>query len=205
MSTLIENLNGGDVAQAGGIPKTFWINSMGEYGHYWTNALETYGGSINLVEVAKVAGTEVDSIPPEAMERAWSQALHAELIHPVEFAVHRAWKHLSEGLGSDLWRFYAGVEYAERPGIEGVHPNAHSLTMSIEFIVPLTDQQRLGALASRFGAKVELMHEDWEDETKGQFTIDFDVRGKSFGEVADIQARFLLADPTLCNHLVSVL
>lgn len=197
---------GSALAQRGVKPKRFWINSMGEYGHNWENDLQSVGGTINLVDAAHAEGVDWKPgtpFPSETMKRAERRALDAELVHPIEYVVYRAWSPLSEA-GSDLWRFYAGVEYADNV------PVRYSLDMVIEYVVPFGQQEEaLRRLATTSNARMDLLHEDFDEPTKGQFAIEFDMKGMSVTQACHVQATWLiLAEPYVANHgweLVSVL
>lgn len=190
---------GSQMAEMGHQPTSFWINSMGEYGHLWDadgTTVESVGGSINLHGLT----TEADQ------QRAFRDALHAELVHPAEFALHRLWT-LFEPLGSDLWRFYASIEYGPsmREDVK-VAPKAHVVDMNIEYQVPRGRAHLLDAAAQRFGAKVEhMIDHPGDDGVAEQYAIAFDVRGKSVAEVADLQVRWLLANDDLHQFSVSVI
>lgn len=190
-----------EMIKRGATPKFFWINSMGEYGHRFTNNVETIGGSINLADAAHAAGFTYDgpqSLPGHVVKSAYNRALHAELIHPLEYVVHRAWTHV-DAMGSDLWRFYGEVQYADEK------PVSFGLTMCIEYMIENTLENDLRELATISEAKV--VHEDFDrPETHTQFGIEWDVMGLGRGSVAKLQAQWLVNSESLVgDKLVSVL
>lgn len=194
---------GAEKAKAGGHPRWFWINSMGEYGHRWLDNEETIYGPINLKAAVEAAGLTWEhpvAVPQQVINDAERRAMDKELIHPVEYVVHRAWSHLFE-MSSDLWRFYGEVEYVDDK------PVTYGLTMSIEYSIENTLEADLRELAKVSGATLELVHEDFDSpKTRTQFGVEWDVRGKGIGEVAHIQAQWLINSERLVgDSLVSVL
>ena len=118
---------------------------------------------------------------------------------PGEHVLYRLWDHFRP-LGSDLWRFSAHVVYTEgRYGKVGT-----SVSLSIEYIVTEEQQKALTDLATKYGGEIEEMHEDWDDKSKAQIAVIFEVLGKSFGEVAALQVRWLDETRDFNSHLVSV-
>lgn len=186
-------------------PTRFWINSMGEYGHLWTDGSDTVGGSINLKEAVESAGlswSEHAARPPQDLiDRAYEQELANELLDPREHIVYRLWKHL-QPLSSDLWRFYGGFVYPA--GATTDLPEGPHLSLEVEYFIFEKDRPRLEALAAQFGGVVDEMRFD-DEEGKTQYGVMINVLGKSFGEVGNLQLQWWEAALEFESDVVSVL
>lgn len=199
MTTFV-NSTGREMAEAGHRPRSFWINSMGEYGHVWDNDTQTVAGSTNLKQAAEEAGLQWEppfDVPDAVVRRAEKRALHRELIDPREHILMRAWNAV-EPAGSDLWRFMAGGEYSDGSMVN------YRLTLTIEYIIHQDRAEELKTLATAHGATAEAM---WEDREPGQdqYSVDWEVLGKSLPEILKLQLDWLHAARTFDGTLLSVI
>lgn len=171
--------------------KDFWINALGEYGH----GDDVDGGSINVKEVAEANGLKWEP-PYEVPEKWFKQAFDRQLYaacSTAEIALYRAWEHL-QPLHDATWRFYASIDQ-----------NAVSLLLITEYQHDVGDTKfwyDLGFLATQHGAKVVEM---WTNDEGRQVSIEWDVLGKPFTEVARLQINWAIRTAFLDERRVAVL
>jgi len=186
-------------------PTVFWVNPLGEYGHKWSDGSETVGGSINLREAMESAGLRWEppyEVPKHIEERAFARAVAAEIVEPIEHVLYRAYNHL-DLLASSCWRFFVSLGYeGDRKPIDPV------LGMSIEYVVTKEQQDKLAYFARLMldnEPDIHVMWNDYDDSSKTQVSVEFNVLGKGFGEVAGLQVEWLMQAAELTGDLVHVL
>lgn len=165
-------------AETGVKPLWFHIGSEGDLAHQWADGAHTYG------------------IGPDGKG---GQDWH-EMVDPRENALLRLHRHMS-GVGSDLWRVYANLDYAKTP-------NEITLTMVIEFIIDERERLALEALVQslhRNGVEVNVMHEAHDAPGKDQVEVVFNILGMSYAEVCALQLRLLNEPLVQALPMMSVL
>lgn len=179
-------------------PDRFYIAPLGDYGHIWPDKGETYGGTINISNLAKELGHEPTA---DDFQREEQRAFYREAIDPSEHVLFRLWNHFHP-LTSDLWRVYGGIDYT--PGYKGRTGSWMLLSIEYRFDVEAAKRQALEALAQQHGAELEDL--SFPNDEQEQHGVNFDVLGKSFGEVCALQLRWLdAARNAFGNDMVSVL